>query len=120
VLGHAPTTVHLLGMYLTRARARVGSFAQLRDRPVEIDRSRPRGEEDGGGFVEVFPSLGGEYVPVGRGDADRRGTAHGHCPDCLGYLGGRTALELDLLVGQAPLVEDDDAILFQPNDLFRL
>jgi hypothetical protein len=117
VLGHAPAAVNFLQMYLARTRAEISGLAQLRDRPTEIDRSGPRGEQDGRCFVEVFPALGGECVPVSRRDADRRGTANGHCPDCLGYLGGRTALELDLLVGQAPLVEDDDSILFQPQDL---
>jgi hypothetical protein len=91
---------------------------QFRDRPTEIDRSRPGGEEDGRGFVEVFTALGGECISVSRRDADRGSTAHGHYPNRLGYLGGRTAFELDLLVGQAPLVEDDDAVFLEPDDVF--
>jgi hypothetical protein len=103
-------------MHLARACARVGGFAHLPERPGEIDRRRPRREEDGSGFLDVLAPLGGERVPVRGRDPDRRGAAHGHRSDGLGDLRGRPAFELDLLVGQAPLVEDDDAILFQPDD----
>jgi hypothetical protein len=117
VLGHAAAAIDLLPMYLARARARIGGFMDLPDRPREIDSRRPRGEEDGSGFVEVLPPLCGERVTVRGRDADRRRAAHGHRPDRLGHVGRRPAFELDFLVGQAPLVEDDDAVLLEPNDL---
>jgi hypothetical protein len=120
MLGHAPAAIDFLQMYLARARTKISGLAQLGDRPTEIDRSGPRGEEDRRGFVEVFPVLGGECVPVSRRDADRRGTADGERSDRLGHLRSRPAFELDLFVGQAPLVEEHDAVLFQPNDGFRL
>jgi hypothetical protein len=120
VLGHAAAAIDLLRMYLARARARVGGLTNLPDRPGEIDARRPRGEQDGGGFVEILPPLGGKRVPVRGRDPDRRRTAHGHRPDRLRHVAGRPAFELDLLVGQAPLVEEDDAILFQPNDFLRV
>jgi hypothetical protein len=120
MLGHEAAAIDLLPMYLARPRARINGVTRFPDRPGEIDRRRPRGQQEGRGLVEVLPALGGERVPVCGGDADRRRAAHRQRPNRLGNVRGRPAFELDLLVGQAPLVEDDDAILFQPNDLFWL
>ena len=61
-----------------------------------------------------------ERQAVRGGNADRRRAAHGQRPDRLCELRRIGAAELDHLVGQAPLVEDDDRVVLEPDDPVRL
>ena len=72
------------------------------------------------GGPEVFAPQRGERIAVGSGDADRGRAADREPADRLGDLGGRPAAQLDLLVGQPPLVEQDDSVPLEPDDLRRL
>ena len=58
-----------------------------------------------------------ERVAVGGRDADRRRAADASVADRVRDLRRRAALELDLLVGKPPLVEEDDAVRLEPDDL---
>ncbi len=58
-------------------------------------------------------------VAVRRGDPDRRRSPHRQGPDRLGDVRRRAAFELDLLVWKPALVEEDDAVLLEPQDLGR-
>jgi hypothetical protein len=60
---------------------------------------------------------GGERVPHRGGNPDGRRPAHRQGADRLGHLGGGAALELDHLGGQAALVEQDDAVVLEPDDV---
>jgi hypothetical protein len=120
VLAHLPAALHLLFVDLPGSRARIDGAANLAERPGEVHRRGAGRKEDGDGLVEILPTRGGEGVPVGGGDADRRSAAHGHQPDRLGDLGGRAARELDRLAGKAALVEEDDTVLLEAQDLVRV
>ena len=75
--GHTAAAVDLFGVE-ARARSGVGSLAQLRERPGEIDRGRPRlGRPALGRGTHVLAAPGGEREPVRGGDANQRRAAHG-------------------------------------------
>ena len=93
-------------------------LTHLIERPDEVHRCRPGFGQNSVGSVEVLAARGRECVPVRRGDADGRRSAHGERPDCLGDLGRRLAAELELLVRKPALVEQDDRAGLQTNDAF--
>src|SRR5262249_52537198 len=70
------------------------------------------------GGVEVLAASSGERIPVGGGDPDRGRTADRERAYGLGHLRRRSANELDLLVRQAPLIEEQHGVTLQPHDLF--
>src|SRR6266511_1074016 len=116
---HPAAALDLLGVDATRSfRGRVGLHAV--ERPRQVDGRWSRLEQDAGCLLEVLAVPHSERVAVGGRDADRRGTAHSQVPDCGGHVGGRATFELDLLVGQSPLVEDNDAVVLEPDDPLRL
>jgi hypothetical protein len=94
--------------------------AHLPESPSEIHGRRTRRREARRGGIDVLVALSGERQGVRGGDADCRGAANRESTDCLDDLRDRAALELDLLFGQAALVEEDDfrAILLEPHDAF--
>jgi hypothetical protein len=111
VLAHAPAALDLDPVDVARPLGEIAvRLSHLRHRPREIDRRGPRGDQHLRGFVEVLPVRGGERVAVRRGDADRRRAADDHRADRVRDLLRRAALDLDLLVGESPLVEEDDAV----------
>jgi len=117
VVGHAPAPVDLFGVDLPRALGRIAvPAAHLFERPGQVDRGRPGGGERGAGGGEILPVAGGERVPVRGRDPDRRRPTHGERADRLGYLRRRPADEIDLLVRQAPLIEENDAVVLEPDD----
>ena len=59
-------------------------------------------------------------VAVGSRNADRGRTANDHGSNCIGNLGRRTAFDLDLFEWKPALVEEDDAIVLEPEDPLRL
>ena len=120
MLAHPAAALDLFAMDLARPLGRVGRGAHLAQGPGEVDRRRPRRGEHALGLGEILTAGSGQRVAVGRGDPDRGRAPHGQRPDRLGDLGGRAALELDLLVRQAPLVEEDRAVPLEPRDLLRL
>ena len=72
------------------------------------------------GLDEVLAPRGGERETVCGGDSDRRRAAYRERPDRLGDLRRGRAAEVDLSIGQAPLVEDDDGVVLEPDDRVRL
>ena len=94
--------------------------AHLVECPAEIDGGRARCTQELIGLDRVLTSGGRQRDPVRGGDADRGCAAHDHRPDRLGDLGGRAALDVDLLERKPPLVEEDDAILLEAKDPLRL
>ena len=90
---------------------------ELRDRPRKVDRGRSRGEETCRRGVEVLAASGCERIPHGGCDADRGSAADREGRDRLRHVAGRATLEPDRLLGQPPLVEQDDPILLEPDDL---
>jgi hypothetical protein len=118
VLSHSKTALDLLTMKGPRVRARIALLpANLRERPGKVDRRWTRREEHSHRFVEILPVRRGQGVAVGSSDADRRRAAHSQGANRLGDLGGRTALELNLLVGEPALVEEDDSVVLEAQDL---
>ncbi len=93
--------------------------AHLVERPAEVDGRRPGGREHLVGIVDVLALRRGQREPVRGRDADRRRPPHGQRPDCLRELRRIGAAELDHLLGQAPLVEDDDRVVLEPDDPLR-
>ena len=109
VRGHAPAALDLLAVERACARSGVGSVricasAQTRLTAVGRDAASTRSAS-----ARSSPRERREREPVRRRDADRGRAAHRERADRLDQLGGGAALELDLLVRQAPLVEQDDA-----------
>ena len=118
VLGHAPAALHFFRVDLPRAlRGRIISHPI--ERPREVDGGGSRRPQHAIRLVEVMAELGRQRVAVGGGDADRRRAANSKRPDRLGHLRRAPALELHLFAGKSPLVEQDDAFVFQPDDLLR-
>src|SRR5215211_3451675 len=60
-----------------------------------------------------------ERVAVGGSNPDRRSPADGQLTNGLGDLARRAQLELDFVAREPPLVENDDAVLLQPDDVLR-
>src|SRR5262249_29728858 len=89
--------------------------------PEEVDGSRPRGPKDLLRLVQVVPTELRERHAVGGRDADRGRAADGKRLDRLRELGDRRADEVDLLLGQPPLVEQDDGgpLLVEADDPLR-
>ena len=67
--------------------------------------------------VEILAASCSQRVPHGGRDADRGSAADGEGRDRLGHVAGRPALEPGRLLGQPPLVEQDDPIRLEPDDL---
>jgi hypothetical protein len=116
VLAHRAAALDLRVMERSRALGR-GIGAELVERPPQVHRGRARGDEDVVGGVEILAARRGERQPVRRGHADRGRAANGERADGVGDLGRRRAPQLDLLVGQAPLVENDDGVRLEANDV---
>ena len=70
--------------------------------------------------LEVVALRCGERHSVRGGDADRRGAAHCQRPDRVGELASVVTAELDHLVGQQPLVENDNGVVLEPDDALRI
>ena len=66
--------------------------------------------------VEILSARRSEREPVRSRDTDRRGAADSERADRVGDLGRRRAPQLDLLFGQAPLVEHDHGVRLEAND----
>jgi hypothetical protein len=119
VLAHPAATLDLVAMDGARSLGRrAGSPAHLVERPREIHRRRPGGEQDLGGLVEVVAVCRSERIAVGGRDTDCRSATHHQRADGVGYLRNGSALDLDLLVGKPALVEEDDAVVFEAKNLF--
>ena len=120
VRAHAPAALDLVPVDLASAvgeRFRLlGRGPHLGQRPGEIDRRRSRRCQDAHRVVEVLPTLGRERVRVRGRDADRRCATDRQRPDRVRDLARRRADQLDLLVGQPPLVEQHDLPGFEPHD----
>src|SRR4029079_15390728 len=93
--------------------------SKLVERPPQIDGRRARRRQHLVRRVEVLAAPRRERETVGGGDPDRRGAADRDGPDRVGDVLGRYAPQLELLVGQPPLVEEDDGITFQTDDALR-
>jgi hypothetical protein len=120
VVAHAPAALDLGAMEITGPLGEVAvRLAHLLHGPRKVDRGRARGDQYLRRLVEVLASTRGERVAVRGGDADCRGAANDHRPDRIGDFGRRAAFDLHLLVGKAPLVEEDDAVVLQAHDLLR-
>jgi len=117
VLGHAVAALDLLGMDLAGPLGRVGRRLHLREGPGEVRRGRASRDEDVRRRAEILTARRRERVAVGPCDSDRRSAADRERTDRLRDVCGRPALELDLLPGQPPLVEEDDAVLLEAEDL---
>ena len=109
--------------WIARARSAstsgVGSrLPHLGERPREVDRRRPGGHEHGRGGVEVLTVLRSERVahapPPHRSHGAPR-TASMRIASATSA--GRSALQLDDLVGQTALVEEDDTVVLEPDDV---
>ena len=96
--------------------------AHLRERPREVHRRRSRRSQQRGRGIDVVTTCRREREPVRRSHADRRRAANRELANRDDELVDRRALELDLLVRQATLVEEDDlrAVLLVPNDVLRV
>ena len=66
-----------------------------------------------------MPSRRSKRNSVRGRDADRRGATHCERLDRIGELRCIVAAELDHLVGEPPLVEDDNGVVLEPDDAFR-
>src|SRR4029079_2073918 len=93
--------------------------AYLVERPPQIDGRRARRRQNLVRRVKVLAAPRRERETVGGGAPDRRGAADRERPDRVGAVLGRYAPQLELLVGQAPLVEEDDGITFEADDALR-
>lgn len=120
MLAHAVAAFDLLVVELTGSRGGIGGVTHLSERPGQVHSCRPGRKQHRGSGVQILTTRRGEGIPVRRGDADRRRAPHRHAPDRLGDFSSRTAFELDLLVGKAALVEQDDAVVLEPQNLRRL
>jgi len=69
--------------------------------------------------VPVRPLLGRYREAVRRGDSVRWSAANGERADGVGDLCRRRTPQLDLLVGQPPLVEHDDGVRLEANNALR-
>ena len=95
--------------------------AHLVERPAEVDRGRAGTPASVVvGRVDVLAASPPRAQPVRSSDADRRSPAHRKRPDRLRHLGGRAAAQLDLFVGQPPLVEHDDRVILETDDAIWL
>ena len=88
------------------------------ERPAEVDRGWPRRGERLDCGVEVLTLLAASAMPYAAATPMRARRAGEH-PDRLGHLHRGKAPELDLRVGQAALVEDDDGVVLEADDLVR-
>src|SRR5436190_8370982 len=113
---HLAAALDLLGVQLTSPERSILGGTHLPQRPLEIDRGRPRRGEHRRRLVEVLPTRRRERVAVRGRHSDRGRTADCQGANCLGHLARRAAGELDLLVGKLPLIEQDDRVLLEPND----
>src|SRR5262249_33513918 len=113
---HPAATPDLLPVDLARTRGGGGRSTPFAERPHGGDRCRPGAGEPSFSLVEVFAERRRERVAVGGGNADRRRASDGQRANRVGHVGGGTARELDLLVGESPLVEKNDAILLEADD----
>ena len=96
--------------------------AHLRERPGKVHRRRPRRSQQRSRSIDVVATCRRKREPVRRGHADRRRAANRELTNRDDELVDGRALELDLLVRQAALVEEDDlrAVLLVPNDVLRV
>ena len=119
VRGHGATALDFLLVERAGVRRR-RIVSHLLERPDEVDGGRTRSGERCSRFVEVLPTCRGERERVRRGNADRRSAANRQLANRDDDLCHRAALQLDLFVRQAALVEEDDlrAVLLVPNDVF--
>ncbi len=62
------------------------------------------------------PCAGGEREAVRGRHSDRGRAPHGERADRGGDLRSRRTAQLDFLLGQAPLVENDDGVVLEPDD----
>ena len=90
--------------------------AERVERPAEIHGRRPRRGEHVVRRVEILSAGRSEREPVRRRDADRRCAANREGADGVGDVSRRRAPQLDLVVGQAPLVEHDHGVRLEAND----
>src|SRR5438105_2344689 len=117
----------------------VSPFAAIRSAPVRTQSTSPAAIRDAAAasamtvcgipalsssharrrLVGILAARDRERVPVRGSDPDRGRAADGERANRLGDVRGRAADELDLLVGQAPLVEDDDGVALEPDDSLR-
>ena len=114
---HAPAALDLRVVQRPRTfRRRV--VTELVQGPAQVHGRRARGRQDFVGGVEVLPTPRRQREPVGGGDADRGRAAHGQRADGVGDLGRRRTSQVDLLVGQPPLVEHHHGVQLEANDVF--
>ncbi len=90
------------------------------ERPFQIDRGRPRGEERGISIFQRFVRCvrpQGEPHAIGRGGADQRRTAHLHGPDRAGGIVETGKADGDKAMRQLGLVDNADAcaVAFDPD-----
>jgi hypothetical protein len=121
VLAHPPAPIDLVAVERAGALGEdVGARterSQLRERPGEVDGRRARGEQRPRRLVQVLAARGRERVPVRSRDSDRGRAADRERSNRLGDLRGGAALELDLLGRKAPLVEEDDPVVLEPDNV---
>ena len=109
VRGHPPAALDLVTVDSSRVLG--GRFgAHPSSAQPEVDRRRAAVAQHAFGRDEILALRGSERVAVRGRDPDRRRAPDRERPDRLRHLGGGAALRSTSSSGQAPLVEEDDAV----------
>jgi hypothetical protein len=72
------------------------------------------------GSLHVLSARRGKRDPVRGRDTDCRRAPDDHRADRVRHLGRSAARDVDLFERQPPLVEEDDAVVLEPQDPLRL
>ena len=124
VAGHPPAALDLLLVERERPRRERGrallAAAHLGDRPGQVHSRRARGEQDGGGLVQVVAAGRRERVAVGGRDPDGRRAADRQLADRISHVGRRVAFQIGDVAGKPALVEQHDRFGVEADDLPRL
>jgi hypothetical protein len=119
VRGHPPAALDLVTVNSSRVRR--SRFDEHRvQSPAEVDRRGAAVTQHALSGEQILALRRRERVAVRGCDADGRRSPDRERPYRLCHVGGGATLQLDLVVGQAALVEEDDAVLLQPHNALRV